>query len=75
MTECGALTAPSMASRVATKNIGNSGLGATSAGEFLPGVSAKVVKDDGSVAATGEIGELWVRTPSLAAHYLGEKDR
>ncbi|KAL4256235.1 hypothetical protein AB1N83_010455 [Pleurotus pulmonarius] len=40
-----------------------------SVGQLLPGVRAKVVKDDGSLAAAGEPGELYVSSPSLALGY------
>ncbi|KAF8146903.1 acetyl-CoA synthetase-like protein [Mycena galopus ATCC 62051] len=66
MTEAGALTAPSLSAQVATP-----GSGATSAsvGKLLPGVVWKVVRSDGTLAERGEKGELWVRTPSMAAGY------
>lgn len=40
-----------------------------SAGELIPGVVAKVVKPDGSLAAEGEPGELVVTGPSMAMGY------
>ncbi|KAJ7270051.1 acetyl-CoA synthetase-like protein [Mycena haematopus] len=66
MTEAGALTAPSLTAKVATP-----GSGATSAsvGKLLPGVVWKVVRPDGTLAERGEKGELWVKTPSMAAGY------
>ncbi|EPQ52274.1 acetyl-CoA synthetase-like protein [Gloeophyllum trabeum ATCC 11539] len=38
-------------------------------GRLLVGNTARVVKRDGSSAAIGEQGELWVRTPSAALGY------
>jgi acyl-CoA synthetase (AMP-forming)/AMP-acid ligase II len=40
-----------------------------SAGVLIPGVVAKVVKPDGSLAAEGEPGELVVTGPSMAMGY------
>lgn len=38
-------------------------------GELVPGVIAKVVKSDGTLASEGEQGELVVKAPSLALGY------
>lgn len=38
-------------------------------GELVPGVIAKVVKSDGTLASEGEQGELVVKSPSLALGY------
>jgi acyl-CoA synthetase (AMP-forming)/AMP-acid ligase II len=38
------------------------------------GVTARVVDDAGGDAPPGEAGELWVRTPALAAGYAGGAD-
>jgi len=43
------------------------------AGVLLPGVVARVIKQDGSLARVGETGELVVRTPSLALKYLNNE--
>lgn len=40
-----------------------------SAGELIPGIVAKVVKADGSLALDGEQGELVVTGPSMALGY------
>lgn len=40
-----------------------------SAGELAPGITAKVVKPDGSLANEGEQGELVVKGPSMALGY------
>lgn len=40
-----------------------------SAGQLVPGVIARVVKEDGSVAGVGEVGELWVTGPQMALRY------
>ena len=39
------------------------------AGELLPGITAKVVKSDGTLASDGEQGELVVKGPSMALGY------
>lgn len=41
-----------------------------SAGQLLPGIIAKVVKPNGSLAIEGEQGELVVTGPSMALGYL-----
>lgn len=40
-----------------------------SAGQLIPGVRARIVKADGTLAKAGESGELFVQTPSLALRY------
>lgn len=40
-----------------------------SAGALIPGIVARVVKTDGSLAKLGEPGELVVRGPSMALGY------
>lgn len=49
----------------ATQKVGSSG----SAGTMLPGVKARVVKADGTLAKVGERGELVVSSPSNALRY------
>lgn len=44
-----------------------------SAGQFLPGVVARVVKPDGSLAGLNEPGELRVKTPSMALGYWNDE--
>lgn len=44
---------------------GSSGSG----GVLLPGVVARVMRPDGSSAGPGEVGELWIKSPSLALGY------
>lgn len=44
-----------------------------SAGRLLPGVVARVVKPDGSLAGFNEPGELRVKTPSLALGYWNDE--
>ena len=39
------------------------------AGGLLPGIVAKVVKPDGTLASDGEQGELVVKGPSMALGY------
>lgn len=41
------------------------------AGGLLPGIIAKVVKSDGTLASDGEQGELVVKGPSMALGYYG----
>ncbi|KAJ2925595.1 hypothetical protein H1R20_g11496, partial [Candolleomyces eurysporus] len=41
-----------------------------SAGRLLPGIVAKVVKPDGSLAKEGEEGELVIQGPSMSLRYL-----
>ena len=43
-----------------------------SCGWAAPGVQAVVRRDDGSQAAIGEPGELWVRSPGLMTEYIGD---
>lgn len=40
-----------------------------SSGVLLPDVTAKVIKEDGTVAGFGEQGQLYVKAPSLALGY------
>lgn len=40
-----------------------------SAGQFVTGIRAKVVKEDGSLATYGEQGELVVSGPAMALRY------
>ncbi|KAG6867912.1 hypothetical protein C0993_009542 [Termitomyces sp. T159_Od127] len=44
-----------------------------SAGRLIPGVRAKVVKEDGSLAREGEQGELIVTGPSMALGYVNNE--
>jgi len=41
-----------------------------STGKTLPGISIRVVKEDGSIAVQGELGELWVSGPAMASEYM-----
>jgi len=41
-----------------------------SAGQLIPGIRAKVVKEDGTLAAEGEQGELVVTGPAMSMGYL-----
>ncbi|KAI0274533.1 amp dependent CoA ligase [Russula aff. rugulosa BPL654] len=43
------------------------------AGQLIPGVRARVVKVDGTLAKAGEPGELVVKTPSLALRYMNNE--
>lgn len=74
MTEAGAITAPSLSSHVASLSDPLSGIRSASVGNMLPGISWKVICSDGSLAAHGEKGELWVQTPSMAMGYRDNSD-
>lgn len=52
-----------------TQKIGTVG----SAGQLIPGIRAKVVKEDGSLAREGEQGELIVTGPSMALRYINNE--
>ena len=43
-----------------------------SAGQLLPGITARVVKRDGSLARSGEQGELFINGPSNSLGYLND---
>jgi 4-coumarate--CoA ligase len=45
-----------------------------SAGQLVPGVRARVIKSDGTVAGYGEEGELHVTGPQMALHYLNNEE-
>lgn len=40
-------------------------------GRAVPGVSVKIVRDDGTEADRGEAGEIWVRGPNVSPGYWG----
>ncbi|WP_116367359.1 class I adenylate-forming enzyme family protein [Parahaliea mediterranea] len=39
-----------------------------------PGVDLKLVKEDGSPAAAGEVGEIWIRSDGMMSGYLNAPD-
>ena len=41
-----------------------------SVGVLLPGARLRVVRPDGTLAARAELGELYIRSPSMALGYL-----
>jgi fatty-acyl-CoA synthase len=47
-------------------------VGAVDCGRPVPGHEVAVVEATGVPRATGEVGEVWVRGPSVAAGYLGD---
>ncbi|KAI9461168.1 amp dependent CoA ligase [Russula earlei] len=44
-----------------------------SAGQLIPGVRARILKEDGTLAKVGEPGELCINTPALALGYLNNE--
>ncbi|KAL0581455.1 hypothetical protein V5O48_000609 [Marasmius crinis-equi] len=66
MTEtCGTVSMFPLSQRVGTLGSG---------GQLLPGTVAKVVKEDGSIAGVGEVGELFVKGGQIAlGYYRNEK--
>ncbi|KAF5391038.1 hypothetical protein D9757_003956 [Collybiopsis confluens] len=44
-----------------------------SGGQLLPGTKAKVVKEDGTIAQVGEVGELYVQGGQVALGYYGNQ--
>jgi acyl-coenzyme A synthetase/AMP-(fatty) acid ligase len=44
-----------------------------SCGTLLPGIVARVIKADGSLANRNEPGELYLKTPAAAKGYLGDE--
>ena len=49
------------------KNLGTTKPG--SAGVLLPGMEGRIVREDGTLAAQNEPGELWLRGPNVALGY------
>ena len=45
-----------------------------SGGQLLPGVRARVVKPDGTLANAGETGELVVQSPAMALGYFNDPE-
>ncbi|EPQ60488.1 acetyl-CoA synthetase-like protein [Gloeophyllum trabeum ATCC 11539] len=45
-----------------------------SAGQLMPGIVVRVVKEDGSLAKAGELGELVVKSPANALCYLNNPE-
>ncbi|PPQ93094.1 hypothetical protein CVT25_003126 [Psilocybe cyanescens] len=45
-----------------------------SSGHLLPGIAARVVKQDGTLADYGEAGELFISTPSVALGYANNAE-
>ncbi|KAE9402574.1 amp dependent CoA ligase [Gymnopus androsaceus JB14] len=52
-----------------SQNVGTLGSG----GQVLPGTLTKVVKEDGTIAQVGEIGELYVQGGQIALGYYGDE--
>ena len=44
-----------------------------SAGILLPGLEAKILREDGSDAEIGEPGELWLKGDNIAMGYFGNE--
>ena len=62
-------SATTVSAMPASQTVGSLG----SAGQLLPGITARVVKRDGSLARPGEQGELFVKGPSIALGYLNDE--
>ena len=45
-----------------------------SAGRLLPGMIARVVKPDGSLAGFNELGQLAIKSDAIALGYLNNED-
>jgi len=45
-----------------------------SSGVLHPGVEAQVRDKDGNILRPGEVGELWIRSPSIIKEYYGEPE-
>jgi 4-coumarate--CoA ligase len=45
-----------------------------SGGQLIPGIRARVVKEDGSLAQCGEEGELFVTGPAIAMGYVNDQE-
>ncbi|KAJ7258711.1 phenylacetyl-CoA ligase [Mycena haematopus] len=45
-----------------------------SGGQLLPGNTGRVVKTDGFLAGPGETGEMYIKGPSLATHYVNNPE-
>jgi acyl-coenzyme A synthetase/AMP-(fatty) acid ligase len=43
-------------------------------GELVPGVSARLIKSDGTLADYNEPGELYLKTPAAALRYLDNEE-
>ncbi|KAJ4474378.1 phenylacetyl-CoA ligase [Lentinula aciculospora] len=52
-----------------SQNVGTLGSG----GQLLPGTVAKVVKEDGTLAQVGDVGELYVQGGQVALGYYGDE--
>jgi benzoate-CoA ligase family protein len=46
-----------------------------SVGEVVPGYEARIVGDDGADLPDGETGRLWIRGPTAALMYFGERGK
>jgi 4-coumarate--CoA ligase len=62
-------SATTVCSTPADETIGKIG----STGSLVPGISAKVLKEDGTFGNEGEQGELLIQGPSIALGYLNNE--
>ena len=44
-------------------------------GKPVPGYDVELRGDDGGAVADGEVGDCWIRGPSAALHYWGDRER
>lgn len=55
-------------------DIGSAQTKLTSVGKAAPGVEIKILREDGSIAPTGEIGEIVCKTPMIFGGYYNRPD-
>jgi acyl-CoA synthetase (AMP-forming)/AMP-acid ligase II len=63
-----------LASRCVKHVTGDQGTQVLSNGAAMPGVQIRIVNEEGDDVASDRIGEIWIRSPGLAAGYKEEPD-